>query len=113
MVKIESTSFGEISIDGKIYYSDMTVWWDGKIDYRTKSHEVGLEEMALLLRRKPQAIVIGTGQQGVVKLLPKAEELAYQAKVEIFQEISPKAIQIFNGLVAQKKKAVAVIHTTC
>ena len=113
MVRIDSTSFGEVSVDGKTYYSDMTVWWDGKVEYRTKSHEVGVEEMAMLLKRKPEAIVLGTGQHGVVKLLPKAEELAYQAGVEIFQETSPKAIEIFNGLVAQGKKAVAVIHTTC
>lgn len=113
MVKIDSTSFGEISINGKTYYSDMVVWWDGKLEYRPKSHGIGVEEMASLLKRKPGAVVIGTGQHGAVKLLPKAEELARQAGVEIFQETSPKAAEIFNGLVAQKKKAVAVIHTTC
>lgn len=113
MVMIDSTSFGEISVDGKTYYSDMVVWWDGKVDYRQKSHEIGIEEMASLLRRRPDTIVIGTGQQGVVRLLPKAEELATQANVEIFQETSPKAVTIFNGLIAQKRKAVAVIHTTC
>ncbi len=113
MVSIESTSFGEIVIGGKTYYSDMIVWWDGRMEYREKSHLVTVEEMASLLKGKPQAIVLGTGQHGAVKLLPKAEELAYQAGVEIFQETSPKAIEIFNGLVAQGKKAVAVIHTTC
>ena len=113
MVRIESTGFGEVVIGGKTYYSDMTIWWDGRVEYRQKSHEVGLEEMAALLRGKPEVIVIGTGQQGVMKLMPKAEELAQQAGVEVFQEISPKAMEIFNGMIAQNKKAVAVIHTTC
>ena len=113
MVKIDSTSFGEVSVNGKTYYSDMTVWWDGKAEMRNKSHELGVEEMAKLLKREPEAVVIGTGQQGVMKLLPKAAELAEQAEVDVFQDISPKAAKIFNGLIAQGKKAVAVIHATC
>lgn len=113
MVRIDSTSFGEIVIDGKTYYSDMIVWWDGKIEYRTKSHTVDMSEFLKLMQKEPEAVVIGTGQIGVVKILPEVNQTAEDKQVDLFIDQSKKAIQIFNGLVADGKKAVAVIHTTC
>jgi hypothetical protein len=116
MVKIDSTSFGELLIDGKTYYSDMTVWWDGRVEYRGKSHQLDMSEFVKLLQRKPEAIVIGTGQsppRGGLKILPEVLQMAEDRGIEIFSDLSPKAIQIFNGLLANKKKVVAVIHTTC
>ncbi len=113
MVKIDSTSFGEIVIDNKTYYSDMIVWWDGKTEYRDKSHVIDMSEFVKIMKRKPDTIVIGTGQTGVLKLLPEVEQVAEDKKVKIFVEKSPKAIEIFNGFVCSGKKVVAVIHTTC
>ena len=116
MVRIDGTSFGEVLIDGKTYYSDMIVWWDGKLEHRAVSHELDMSEFVKLLRRRPEAIVVGTGQsppRGGLNILPEVLQAAEDQKVDIFSEISPKAIQIFNGLVADKKKAVALIHATC
>ena len=113
MVRIDSTSFGEVVIGGKTYYSDMYVWWDGKLDYRDKEHVFDMNEFWKLMPRKPEAIVIGTGQNGVVRVLPEVMIMADERKVQIFRDTSPKAIQIFNGLVAEGKKAVAVLHVTC
>ncbi len=53
MVKIDSTSFGEIVIDNKTYYSDMTVWWDGKTEYRDKSHVIDMSEFVKIMKRGP------------------------------------------------------------
>lgn len=113
MVKIDSTSFGEIVIDKKTYYSDITVWWDGKIEYRDKSHVFDMSEFVRIMERKPDTIVIGIGQTGILKLLPEVKQVAEDKKVKIFVEQSPKAIEIFNGFVCSGKKVVAVIHTTC
>jgi hypothetical protein len=113
MVKINSTSFGEVKINGKTYYSDMTVWWDGKIEFREKSHVFDHNEFFRIARRKPEIIVIGTGQSGIVKVPDEVKQLAEEKKITIYEETSPKAIEIFNAFVSEKKRVVCVVHTTC
>jgi hypothetical protein len=113
MVRIDGTSFGEVVIDGKTYYSDMIVWWDGKPEYKEKVHIIDMAEFSSLMKRKPEIIVIGTGQRGAVKITPEVLETAKKKKVEIYAEPSPRAVQLFNSFMAAKKKAVAFIHTTC
>jgi len=113
MVVIDWTKFGEISVDGKIYYSDMIVWWDGKVDYREKSHIVDANEYARIAARDPEIIVIGRGQHGSLKLLPEVGELADEKGIRIYIENSPKAVEMFNAFVKSGKRAAALIHTTC
>lgn len=113
MVEVTDVRFGEIEIDKKIYYSDMIVWWDGKIEYRTKSHEFGMSEFLKLLGRKPEIIVIGTGISGICRVLEEIEQAAEDKGIRIFKDLSPKAAEMFNGFVADKKRVVAVLHSTC
>ncbi len=113
MVRIDSTKFGEITVDGKTYYSDMIIWWDGKVEYRPKSHHFGLEEWVVLAAKKPHIVIIGTGQSGVVEIDERVPELAKQQKVEFWAEPSPRAVQLFNAFIDQGKRVVAVIHVTC
>ncbi len=113
MVEINAVEFGEIEINGKKYYSDMIVWWDGRVDYREKSHTLGMDEFLEILKTGPEVVVVGTGMSGCVRIEEKVKELAEQKGVEIYTEISPKAKEIFNGFVKNRKRAVAVMHTTC
>jgi hypothetical protein len=113
MVKITSVSFGEVEINGKTYFSDMIVWWDGKIEFRTKSHTFGMSEFLKLAEKKPEIIVIGVGMNNMCRILDEVKQAAEDKKIEIYQELSPKAAKMFNGFIADRKKAVAVIHSTC
>jgi hypothetical protein len=113
MVRIDSTKFGEIVIDGKTYFSDMYVYWDGKKEVRGKEHVFGINELIKVMQRHVEAVVIGTGQEGIVKIAEEVKIKAEDKKIKIFVDKSPKAVDIFNGLVKDGKKAVAVIHTTC
>ena len=113
MVRIDSVKFGEIIVEGKTYYSDVIVWWDGKIEYREKSHEFGMGEFLKLVERKPEIIVIGTGISGVCKVPEEVEQVAKDKGIEIFKELSPKAAEMFNAFVSDKKRVVAVLHSTC
>ena len=113
MVEITNVKFGEIEIDKKIYYSDMIVWWDGKVEFRAKLHEFRMGEFLRLLKRKPEIIVVGTGINGICRVLEEVEQVAKDKGVMIFKELSPKAAEMFNGFVADKKRVVAVLHSTC
>jgi len=114
MARINSVKFGEIEIEGKIYYSDMVVWWDGKVQYREKSHIFDVEEFLQLLNRKPNVIVVGrgVGEAPQLRINSKVKELAEYRKIDLFGERSEKAVELFNAFVSDGKKAVAVIHTT-
>ncbi len=112
MVEVNSVKFGEVTIDKKTYYSDMIVWWDGKIEYREKSHEFDINEFLRLLERNPEIVVIGTGMSGVVNVPEEVEQVAKDKGVEIFKDLSPKAAKMFNGFVADGKRVVAVLHST-
>jgi len=113
MTQIRSTKFGEITIGKKTYYSDVVVWWDGKVDLKTKKHILTIDDFIGIFEKNPEIIVIGTGQEGGIKIAPEVEEVASDKKIKIFVETTPKAADIFNAFVKTGKKVVAIMHTTC
>ena len=107
MVEINSVKFGEITIDDKTYYSDVIVWWDGRVEYRIKKHIFDLDELLKLMKKKPNAIVIGAGISGGLRITEEVAEMAEIEKFKFHVGSSSNAMDLFNGLVLQKKKAVA------
>lgn len=113
MVKIDSMKFGEIRVDGKTYYSDLTIWWDGHVEMRDKSHTFGADEFLGIASKKPEVIVVGTGTDGVLRIEEEVGQLASRKGIKIYDEISPKAVDLFNAFLAEGKRVVGVIHATC
>lgn len=113
MVKIQFVKFGEVMVDGKVYYSDMIVWWDGEKEFMPKTHFLDMKAFSHLLRKKPDMIVVGTGLQGAVRISEHVRERVRDKGIRLFEHTSDKAPDIFNGLVATGKRVVAYIHTTC
>jgi len=112
MALIDSVKFGEVRIDGKDYFSDVAVWWDGKVELIIKSHQFGMSELLNLLKRGSEAVVVGTGMEGCVEVMEEVGEEMENRGLLLFVENSRNAIEIFNGLVSQGKKAAALIHST-
>jgi len=108
---IDSVTHGEVVIDGKTYYSDMIIWWDSQHEFIAKTHILDLEILEKLLKRKPEAIVVGIGIKGSVKTSPQFTEEA-EKKTRLFIDRTENAADIFNGLVLEGKKAVAILHVT-
>ncbi len=114
MVKIDSVKWGELKIDGKTYFSDMYVYWDGKAEMRKKSHLFDMDEFVKLLQKDPKIIVIGMGfKSSSVKVPEEVSQMAEDKKVELFLETTPKAAEVFNAFVKEGKKVIAVLHSTC
>ena len=112
-VKIDGTKFGEITINGKPYDSDMTVFWNGKLMYRTKEHKIEVGELLPILRPGPEIIVVGTGQEGTIQITPEVSAIAEQKGVTIYAEKTEKAVELFNAFSDQGKKVVGIFHVTC
>jgi hypothetical protein len=113
MVFIDSVKFGEIVIDGKTYYSDVAVSWDGSVEMRAKKHIFSLDDFKTLKKKGPDTVIIGSGEAGAMAVEGDVREAAGKENIDFFVERSQQAIRLFNSLVAAKRKAIAVIHTTC
>jgi hypothetical protein len=115
MVKIDSTSFGFITIDGKTYSHDVIVTSEGKVkEGRTEvRHLIGRKEFFDLLFERPEAIVIGSGQGGALEISEEIGRFAKEKGVALTVLPTPEAVKEFNRLCEEGKKVVAYIHVTC
>jgi hypothetical protein len=112
MVIIDSVKFGEIRVNGKDYYSDVVVWWDGTVEMVAKTRQFGAAELARLLRKKPELIVLGIGLEGCAEVLEEAEQEMEDRKLMFFVENTANAIEVFNAFAKEGKKVVAFMHVT-
>jgi len=119
LMHIDHTAFGEITIDGKIYGHDVIIRLSGDIVKRKKklskqvygtSHIVSKDEAKFIFEKGCKQLILGSGQQGNVRLSPEAE--AYFAKKNCHVVIQPtlQAIRAFNE--AHGKK-IGLFHVTC
>lgn len=120
-----STSFGEITINGKRYGYDVVVKKDGSVLQRPKeiSEKKNIpghtpltkEEVEEILSQigNVEVIVIGTGQSGA---LPIEEELLVfleQQGLSAFISTTPNAISDFIELTKSDKEVIGIFHVTC
>lgn len=115
MVKIDSTEFGLIIIDGKRYRGDVIVNWEGKVkEIETETrHLIDKKEFFILLFERPEIIIIGTGVNGLMEISPEVLKFAKEKKIEVVSMLTSQAIEKFNQLVKAGKKVVAYMHVTC
>jgi len=117
---INSTEFGSITIDN-IKYSQVLILENRVIerDYNKlkelfgTSHKIGDWEFNELIGGKPEVILIGTGEQGMLVVEDKVIHAIRDMGVEFIIEKTPIAINIYNERVRSGKKINALIHTTC
>lgn len=112
MVKINSFRFGSLTINNKTYTSDMAVHWDGELSPMESSHTISKEDLIDFLLKAPEAIVIGTGIAGNVKIDKDAEEYLKIKNIELITKKTPEAIEEFNRI-SRQKKVIALMHVTC
>jgi hypothetical protein len=112
-MEINSTSYGQITIDGKKYDHDVWIFPDDTIKRRTTDHQFTREEFELLIQKKPEIIVIGTGQSGVLTVGEESRNAAREKNIHLMIAKSPDAAKIFNELKKNRKMVAAAIHITC
>lgn len=111
---IESYDFGKIIIDKTEYTSDL-ILLTGRIKTswrREEGHRLSLKDLEDVFLEKIEALVIGTGFLGLMKVKEEVIEAARASSVEIFIENTKKAVVTYNRLSSLKKTAGA-FHLTC
>ena len=115
-MKIEGTTFGTITIDGKTYDHDVVIRLSGEIVKRKKklskrlygtSHVLSKDEAKFLLEEGCEQIIIGSGQMGNVHLSPEAEAYFKKHGCKVRLEPTGEAIGVFNR---SREKKIGLFH---
>ncbi len=118
-MKIESTTFGTITIDGKTYEHDVIIRLSGEVVKRKKklskkyygtSHVLSKDEAKFVFEKGCEQIILGSGQMGNVHLSPEAEAYFAKKGCKVLLQPTPKAIYVFNRSHAKK---IGLFHVTC
>ena len=118
-MRIDRSEFGSITVDGKIYDHDVMIGLSGRVKKRKKklskqqygtSHVVSKAEAKAVFEKGCDVIIIGSGQEGNVRLSPEAEDYFAKKGCEVVLQPTQKAIKSFNR---SAKRKIALMHVTC
>jgi len=117
--RIEDSSFGEITVDGKTYNHDILIRLSGKVKKRKKklskqvygnSHTLSLKEAKHIYEEGCHTIILGTGQHDQVRLSPEACRFLDKREVALILQPTPQAIETYNNTSGPK---IGLFHVTC
>jgi hypothetical protein len=111
---IDSYDFGEIVIDSKSYTSDVIIYPDrvNSSWWRKEGHELGIDDLGDVLDKKPDVVIVGTGNPGLMKILPETEKLIKSKGVRLIVQPTKEACKTYNHL-SPSLKVIALLHLTC
>jgi len=113
-MQVDNYSFGNITIDGKTYTSDVVIfpdhvnssWW------RKEGHLLQIADLKDILALRLPILVIGTGYYGVMKVPRETLDYLKANKIEVYVEDTQKAVKLYNDISSQKP-TIAALHLTC
>ncbi len=111
---IDSYEFGKIVINGKEYTHDVIIY-PNRIDdkwWRKVGHELCIDDIKDVINEKPEVLLIGTGYNGYMKILPETKEFLESNGIKLIIEKTSKACEIYNQLF-KSKRLIAALHLTC
>lgn len=112
---IENYNFGNIRINDKTYSNDVIIfpeevfpnWW------RKEGHNLNIEDLEKVIKRKPDILIIGTGYNGLMKVHQNLISQMEKIGIKIIAMKSRDAVNEYNALVKGNQKVAAVLHLTC
>lgn len=120
-MKIDSTEFGSITIDGTTYPHDILIPLSGEVVKRKKklskkyfgtSHIISREEAEFVYEKGCDTLVLGAGQHGNVELSLEAAEFFKHHDCKVILKPTPEAIEAYNKKKG-KHKTIGLFHVTC
>jgi hypothetical protein len=117
--RIDRTAFGSITVGGETVPHDVIVCLDGKVKKRKKklskavygtSHVISLDEAKFVYEKGARGIIIGSGQNDMVRLSDEASAFFKRKKCSVELEPTPQAIRIWNEATGEW---IGLFHVTC
>ncbi|HET6464463.1 MAG TPA: Mth938-like domain-containing protein [Nitrospiria bacterium] len=113
-MKIDSHTFGRITIDGRVYTRDVVIYPERVDDqwWRKEGHELCPQDLTEILDQAPEILVVGTGDLGCMRVLAETKELLKARGVQLIECSTRRACEEYNRL-SGGKKVIAALHLTC
>ena len=115
MRRIESYSFGAISVDGNRYTSDLIIY-PGRVEsgwWRKEGHRLHIEDIPEVLKNPPEVLVVGRGDSARLVVDAEVEKELQRREIKLVAEPTKAACERFNELSREGKHVVAALHLTC
>ena len=112
---IDEYAFGRIVVEGRRYADDIKIiqgriiseWW------RKSGHTVEIDDVKDLLNPKPDILVIGKGEPGLMRSAASLRAWLDENHVQLIEERTSRAVETFNRLRKEGKNISAGFHLTC
>ncbi len=115
-MKIDSTTFGAITIDGTTYQHDVVVRLSGEVVKRKRSYQRSSMVPRTCFQKMRQnfssrrGATRSSGQMGNVHLSPEAEAYFERKGCVVLLKPTPEAIRMFNR---SRARRIGLFHVTC
>ncbi len=111
---IDSYQFGLIVVGGQKYTSDVIIFPDRVRDnwWRKTGHQLCFKDVAEVMTENPEVLVVGTGESGLMMVLPEMKQSAEAQGIRLIVETTDKACRTYNQL-CHSQRVVAALHLTC
>lgn len=116
---IDRTIFGSITIAGNTFEHDVVIRLDGQVEKRKKklskaiygtSHILSLAEAKHIYEPEAKRLIIGTGQEGNVRLSEEAADYFKRKQCQVDLLPTPEAISVWNEAAGS---VISLFHVTC
>jgi hypothetical protein len=117
--RIDWTTFGSVTIDGKEFEHDVLIRLGGTVAKRKKklskavygtSHTISLAEAEHVYQKGAMRLIIGTGQSGRVALSDEAAAYLKRNDCQVELLPTPEAIRVWNEAAGA---VIGLLHVTC
>ncbi|NDU91883.1 MAG: hypothetical protein G3I10_04640 [Ferrovum sp.] len=118
-MKVDSTEFGSITVNGASYPYDIFIRLSGEVLKRKKrfskkyyntSHIISREEAEFIYEKGCDTLVLGAGQFDNLELSPEAAEFFEHHNCRVILRPTTDAVAAYNKA---KGKTVGLFHVTC
>ncbi len=89
-------------------------WW------RKEGHTVSREDIKRAVEQRPDTIIIGTGESGMVEVREGAEKFIREKGIKLIIDKTPEAVRTFNIIneeseeeEGEQNKVIGLFHLTC
>ena len=116
---IDATDFGSITIAGERLDHDVLIRLSGEVTKRKKklskavhgtSHKVSLAEAEYVYEQGAERLILGAGQDGMVRLSDEAAAYLVAKHVEVERAPTPEAVKRWNKA---HGRVIGLFHVTC
>lgn len=117
--RIGKTEFGWITIQNDIIHYDVLIRLNGLVEKRKKSlskeiygtsHIISIAEAKYIYEEKAQHLIIGSGQEGMVKLSEDARDYFKKKGCAVELMPTPQAVEAWNKA---SDDTIGLFHVTC